>query len=1176
MKTRYTIKLLVSCFFLVTSMALFANTSPKNQKHFFIDQAVLQPEVLASAVAATPNTYHLFTHGRPGELLINGKWLGAKEIATFVSSQIVNLKSEIVNLNIYGCNFAQGAKGLAAVNYLQKELGMPVAASTNITGTAGDWMLEVGNVVTEINAYRYNLQDTDGDGVANATDLDDDNDGILDVDEEGEIPTTIPWTPVVISTSLWLDASDALSIFQSGGSVNQWNDKSGNSRNATQSLTGSQPQSNFATINGLSAISFDGTDDFFNINLNFLAGTSHSAFIVTDVNNFSNIYGAAIGDNGSSSLHVGFTDNSSYRMNYWANDFAPSISSNFSAGTSNILNYVWNSGSTKEIYANGASEGTSPGAGSIDFMSGGGRISNVAGLGFFGGDIAEIIILTSIPSQTDRESLEGYLAHKWGTTARLPASHPYKTNAPTAGSTIIGDIDTDNDGIFDRLDLDSDNDGIADILEAGGVDTNNDGEVDYPIPGDPTSMVDANSNGWSSVFDNGTADSTTTENGTPLLDPNSDGDSLKDRLDLDADDDGIPDNVESHSTAGYIAPNADDAATYETNRGINSAYLNGLTPVNSDGTDLPDYLDTDSDNDGLTDLEERFTFQPLGLVGINGLLADAEAADDYTDVNGNAYNSSIFTLLDSDGDMNPDGSNATPLGVDFDYRDNVDTDSCDATAAGNFDTDGDNVSDICDLDDDNDGILDTDEQISSTITTNINTINIPIYNFTGNGDTTPEVQTVDLSTSGYSIGDNITLTNLLAQGDFGAAGEFFSISFNSNTPITSLSVGNGSDCRPLQAPSGFSEQIISVVDIGGNTPGFTITTVITSIVNNICSGNSLSYSIDILAGTSTGVGFIDIDTDGDDIPDRIDLDSDNDGIADIVEAGGVDINNDGQVDYPTPVDPTSMVDANNNGWSSVFDNGATDASTTEGGTPLVDPNSDTDGLKDRLDLDADNDGIADVIESQPTTGYVAPSGADADGDGIDNAFDVDFNVANSLTTTLEDTDGDLIPDMFDLDSDGDGLTDEVEANQGIYVAADADNDGLADVFDNNVLSTNPTTNSDNNGQTAISPFPNTITATEGNWRSAFCVKPGITAGTALNSYVIISTMNIGPTDLPVNNGYMVLDSKTKGMVITRITTANLPTGTNAIKGMLVYDTTENCLKMYNGTLWGCIVQGCPD
>ena len=27
--------------------------------------------------------------------------------------------------------------------------------------------------------------------------------------------------------------------------------------------------------------------------------------------------------------------------------------------------------------------------------------------------------------------VEGYLAHKWGLTARLPSDHPYKSSAPT-------------------------------------------------------------------------------------------------------------------------------------------------------------------------------------------------------------------------------------------------------------------------------------------------------------------------------------------------------------------------------------------------------------------------------------------------------------------------------------------------------------------------------------------------------------------------------------------------------------------------------------------------------------------------------------------------------------------------------------------------------------------------
>lgn len=58
-------------------------------------------------------------------------------------------------------------------------------------------------------------------------------------------------------------------------------------------------------------------------------------------------------------------------------------------------------------------------------------------LGTFGGsewqgELGEELIVNDALSTTDREKLEGYLAHKWGLTANLPVGHPYKTTAPTA------------------------------------------------------------------------------------------------------------------------------------------------------------------------------------------------------------------------------------------------------------------------------------------------------------------------------------------------------------------------------------------------------------------------------------------------------------------------------------------------------------------------------------------------------------------------------------------------------------------------------------------------------------------------------------------------------------------------------------------------------------------------
>jgi len=46
------------------------------------------------------------------------------------------------------------------------------------------------------------------------------------------------------------------------------------------------------------------------------------------------------------------------------------------------------------------------------------------------GRIGEFLITSGTQTQADREKIEGYLAHKWGLTANLPAAHPYKTTAP--------------------------------------------------------------------------------------------------------------------------------------------------------------------------------------------------------------------------------------------------------------------------------------------------------------------------------------------------------------------------------------------------------------------------------------------------------------------------------------------------------------------------------------------------------------------------------------------------------------------------------------------------------------------------------------------------------------------------------------------------------------------------
>jgi hypothetical protein len=46
-------------------------------------------------------------------------------------------------------------------------------------------------------------------------------------------------------------------------------------------------------------------------------------------------------------------------------------------------------------------------------------------------DIAEMLLLSKAATLSEQQRVEGYLAHKWGLTANLPAGHSYKTTPPT-------------------------------------------------------------------------------------------------------------------------------------------------------------------------------------------------------------------------------------------------------------------------------------------------------------------------------------------------------------------------------------------------------------------------------------------------------------------------------------------------------------------------------------------------------------------------------------------------------------------------------------------------------------------------------------------------------------------------------------------------------------------------
>ncbi|WEK18275.1 MAG: hypothetical protein P0Y49_15900 [Candidatus Pedobacter colombiensis] len=66
----------------------------------------------------------------------------------------------------------------------------------------------------------------------------------------------------------------------------------------------------------------------------------------------------------------------------------------------------------------------------------------------------------------------------------------------------------------------------------------------------------------------------------------------------------------------------------------------------------------------------------------------------------------------------------------------------------------------------------------------------------------------------------------------------------------------------------------------------------------------------------------------------------------------------------------------------------------------------------------------------------------------------------------------------------------------------------------------------------------------------------------------------GTTGWPANvpNGFIVVESKKKGFVITRVSSSAAITDPK--EGMLIYDLAANCVKLYNGTTWNCLTKSC--
>ena len=583
-------------------------------------------------------------------------------------------------------------------------------------------------------------------------------------------------------------------------------------------------------------------------------------------------------------------------------------------------------------------------------------------------------------------------------------------------------LDHDNDGVTDSVDVDDDNDGIADRYEFGNsfnafLTPTNDPAKDDDGDGIPNYMDADNPQGGGL-------------NAAGIcVNYDTDGDGIPNNFDLDSDNDGVADVIE----AGAVDANGDgrldcaggcdadvdgllnpvDAAPAVNNTYANaiSKMSNGTIPgsvnnriLDTDADGVPDFMDIDSDNDGIFDIIE-----------LGGADSDANGRVDFTGafLNSDPDEDGWINLYDADIDNDgltsgPGEGTAKALVISTDNNaDGIADAWSDGPTPNTFPVDFDNDLRINsrDLDSDNDGLNDVLEAGGSDPD--------------GNGLINTGTPTV--AATGYVTG--LTFALIVTTPDTDNDGR---PNDNPDPNISDYQSGNPApfsfrpdqdgDTRPnfLDLDSdndGIDDLTEGGVDRDGNGVGDAETQdankdgMIDALtdadhdgISDAVDFNPAAYGdghapTGITSPRNTdGVDPNPLIADSDNVPDYMDLDSDNDGAYDVYEGGNTtfDTVHDGIVDC---AGGNASCDSDEDGISTSVD--AAPASIGDGSGPAL-PDTDGDGVPNYRDLDSDNDGTPDDNEyllvdiDVDNDGRV--DGVDLDADGLINVPNVDANV----------------------------------------------------------------------------------------------------------------------------------------------------------------------------------------
>ncbi len=695
-----------------------------------------------------------------------------------------------------------------------------------------------GGVLSNIAVSTINVTgifDTDQDGVNDADDLDDDNDGILDA-VEGNF---YDLTQASLDGSLWVTAQDTVPTgiaFSNDGLTLLITGNTGDTVEQYSLTTAFDVTSGVTLVTSFSV----GAQETQPNSLRF-SGDGLKMFILGNTGNditqysLTSPFDLTVGVSVDGTFSVGAQESAPLGMAFNNNGTKMYI---VGQDADTVFEYVLSipydvlSGVTLNASLSVGAQETDPR----------GVVFNAAGTQMFvigyAGDAIDIYDLaTAYDVTTAVYSGDFSIASEDGSPQDLTF------NADGSKLFIVGsggdriyqytfETDSDGDGILDQFDLDSDNDGITDNVEAQTT-------AGYIAPSGTGAAI------------------------------------------TDADGDGLDDNY--------------DANTTDTT----SAASVGLTPVDTDSDSTVDMLDTDSDNDGITDTDEAGHGITQATIdasadtdgdGLKDVVEGANASDDFDVNDENLDATDTNFLLAAEVGLATDGSNAVPLSIDLSFRDNTtDTDQDGVNDTDDLDDDNDGILDAVE------GVVEITDwwTTDGDVTASGNTV---VYDGSPSGTWgLSGIRSNYLSSYGasdnYTVSWTVSNTTNLAMSGLGIVesnGSFTDIDYAIFTRDNSkLDIYENGALKGTFGTYAADDQLSVTASGGTITYQLNGTTFYTSLTAYTPGSTDFYVDTAFYSGAVSYENYTigtEVDSDGDGIFDQFDLDSDNDGITDNVEA----------------------------------------------------------------------------------------------------------------------------------------------------------------------------------------------------------------------------------------------------------------------------------------------------